>query len=83
MTRLQSGMSRPSSATEVANRQLIVPFRNFIMVRTCSRYETFISPASPLRVPIYSGQVSVKMTNYNVNIITYQYTNTNVRCSDV
>ena len=37
ITRLQSGTSRPSSATDVAKRQLNSSCRNFDSVRTCCR----------------------------------------------
>ena len=68
MTKLQSGISSPSSATDVANRQLSLPLRKFIMVSTCWRKETFRSPASPLRVPTYLCERGSKNNKDNTEL---------------
>lgn len=56
---LQSGMSRPSSATEVANMQFSSPFLNLAIVETWSRNEVLLSPESPWLTPTWDGLVRV------------------------
>ena len=59
MIMLQSGMSRPSSATDVAKMQLISPFLNLMIVCCCSRIVVFLpGPLSDRPAPVYAPGVS-------------------------
>lgn len=55
MIKLQSGISRPSSATEVAKIQFKVPFLKLIIVLICSRNEVSQDPSTATQPSALEG----------------------------